>query len=336
MPSIPAASTVEAPVEVSVVVTTCGRLDLLDRSLDALTRQDFPASAYEVIIVDDEPDRNTLQLVAGWRARTLERGPRLVYVANDMAHGPAAARNRGWRIARAPVIAFTDDDTVPSTSWLRHGMAGFDEHTDVLCGRIEMPLPRVPTDYQREASHRVTAEFAACNCFCRRGVLDALDGFDERFRIGWREDSDLHFRLLKMNATIARSAQAVVVQPPRAEQWGASLFQLHKVSFDALLYKKHPELYRQKIRRLPWWEDYVVVGALLVAALGLSGGHEILAVTGAGAWLVLTSMLCIRRLRGTAKTPSHIADMLITSALMPPVAVFWRASGAIKYRVRFA
>jgi glycosyltransferase involved in cell wall biosynthesis len=336
MLSTPAANPVEATVEVSVVVTTNGRLDLLDRSLDALTRQDYPAGAYEVIIVDDEPDRNTLQLVAGWRARTLERGPRLVYIANETAHGPAAARNRGWRIARAPVIAFTDDDTVPSTSWLSQGMAGLDDQTDVVCGRIEMPLPRVPTDYQREASRCVTAEFAAANCFCRRGVLDALGGFDERFRIGWREDSDLHFRLLKMNATIARLPDAVVVQPPRPAPWGASLLQLHKVSFDALLYKKHPELYRQKIRRLPWWEDYAIVAALLVAGFGLAAGHEMLAVTGAGAWVVLTSMLCIRRLRGTAKTPSHIADMLVTSALMPPVAVFWRGLGAIKYRVRFA
>jgi hypothetical protein len=199
-----------------------------------------------------------------------------------------------------------------------------------------MPLPRVPTDYQREASRCATAEFAATNCFCRRGVLDALGGFDERFRLGWREDCDLHFRLLKMNAVIARSAHALVVHPPCSAPWGASLFQLHKISFDALLYKKHPELYRQKIRRLPCWEDYAIVGVLLVAAIGLAAEHEIVSVIGAGAWLVLTSMLCIRRLRGTAKTPSHVADMLVTSALMPPLAVFWRALGAIKYRVRFA
>jgi glycosyltransferase involved in cell wall biosynthesis len=336
MPTTTTTNTAETVVEVSVVVTTRGRLDLLDRSLDALTRQDFPAGAYEVIVVDDDPDRNTLQLVAGWRARTLERGPRLVYIANETAHGPAAARNRGWRIARAPVIAFTDDDSVPSISWLKHGMADLDDRTDVLCGRVEMPLPRVPTDYQREASRCTTAEFAASNCFCRRGVLDALDGFDERFRVGWREDSDLHFRLLKMNANIVHSPHAVVIQPPYPAPWGASLFQLHKISFDALLYKKHPELYRQKIRRLPWWEDYAVVGGLLIAGFGLAAGNEIVAVIGAGAWLVLTSMLCIRRLRGTAKTPSHIADMLVTSALIPPASIFWRALGAIKYRVRFA
>jgi uncharacterized membrane protein YqaE (UPF0057 family) len=28
----------------------------------------------------------------------------------------------------------------------------------------------------------------------------------------------------------------------------------------------------------------------------------------------------------------HIAEMLITSALIPPVAVFWRVVGAFRYR----
>jgi GT2 family glycosyltransferase len=319
----------EVAIAVSVVVTTNGRLDLLDRSLDALTRQDLRAP-YEVIVVDDEPSRNTLQLVAGWRARTLDHGARLVYVANDVVHGFAAARNRGWRVARAPIIAFTDDDTVPSPGWLAHGLAGFDTDTDVLCGRIETPAVRGHVEESEPP------EFVTANCFCRRGVLDALDGFDERFRAGWRADNDLHFRLLKMGARIARSASALVVHPLRPAPWGASLFQLHRLSFDALLYKKHPELYRQKIRRLPCWEDYAIVAALLVFATGLAIGHEILAVIGAGAWLVLTGIFCISRLRGQARTLSHVADMLITSALIPPVAVFWRLLGAIKYRVRFA
>jgi GT2 family glycosyltransferase len=321
----------EVAIEVSVVVPTSGRLDLLDRSLDALTRQDF-RGAYEVIIVDDEPSRNTFQLVAGWRARTLDRGVRLVYVANDGARGPAAARNRGWRAATAPIIAFTDDDTVPTPGWLTQGLAGFDAAIEVMCGRIETPPPRAgeATDGESEAP-----EFVAANCFCRRAVLDALDGFDERFRTGWRADSDLHFRLLKMGIRIARSASALVVHPVRPPAWGASLFQLHKISFDALLYKKHPELYRQKIRRLPCWEDYAIVAALLAGATGLAIGHEILAVTGAGAWLVLTGIFCIGRLRGKANTVSHVADMLVTSALIPPVAVFWRMLGAVRYRVRF-
>ncbi|MDL2357175.1 MAG: glycosyltransferase family A protein [Pseudomonadota bacterium] len=316
---------------VSVVVPTFGRLDLLDCSLDALTRQDLPAGTYEIIIVDGRPERNTLQLVAGWRARTLDRGPRLVYLANDGAEGAAAARNRGWRSATGAIIAFTDDDTVPATDWLRHGLAGFADDTDVLYGSVDTPHRVGATDDAGEAEETA---FEAANCFFRRDVLNALGGFDERFGGGWREASDLHFRLLEMHAAIVRAPQALVVHPQRPV-WGASLRGMRKVSLDALLYKKHPALYRQKIRRLPCWEDYAVVAALLAAVAGLAGGYEILAVTGCGAWLVLTAMSCIRRLHGRAQGAAHVADVLITSALMPPVAVFWRMVGAIKYRVRF-
>jgi len=37
-----------------------------------------------------------------------------------------------------------------------------------------------------------------------------------------------------------------------------------------------------------------------------------------------------------AMTPAHVAEMVITSALLPPLAVFWRLAGAVRYRVRFA
>jgi GT2 family glycosyltransferase len=325
-----------ATIAVSVVVPTCGRLDLLDRCLDALTRQTLGAVCYEVIIVDDEPNHNTLHLVAGWRARTVDRGPRLVYVSNAGPHGPAAARNRGWRSAQAPIIAFTDDDAVPSPAWLANGLAAFDDAVDALCGRIEMPLPAMPTDYQRDARLLETAEFVIANCFCRKSVLEKLDGFDERFTFPWREDSDLHFRLLEMRANIVRAPDALVVHPLRPAPWGVSVLQIKKITFDALLYKKHPHLYRQKIQGAPCWDYYATVAALLVALGGWLLGSTP-AVSAAGAvWLALTVRLCARRLSGTAKTVSHIAEMVVTSALIPPLAVFWRIAGAIRYRVRFA
>jgi glycosyltransferase involved in cell wall biosynthesis len=321
---------------VSVVVPTCGRLDLLDRCLDALTRQTLPSARYEVIIVDDEPNHNSLHLVAGWRARTLDRGPRLVYVSNAGPHGPAAARNRGWRIAQAQVIAFTDDDTVPSPAWLANGLAGFADGVDAICGRIEMPLPATPTDYQRDARLLETAEFVTANCFCRKEILERLEGFDERFTSPWREDSDLHFRLLDMNARIAHAPEALVVHPVRPAPWGVSLLQIKKMTFDALLYKKHPRRYRQKIQPAPRWDYYAIVASLLAALAGVVAGAAPLAAVGAAAWLTLTVRLCARRLSGTARTMSHVAEMIVTSALIPPLAVFWRVAGAIRYRVRFA
>jgi GT2 family glycosyltransferase len=319
---------------VSVVVPTCGRLELLERCLAALMHQSLAAQRYEVIVVDDQPDVQTRQLVAAWHARGA--GPAITYLPNNGRHGPAAARNLGWRASRAPIVAFTDDDTVPSPGWLRHGLDAFGDGVDALCGRVEMPLPASPTDYQRDAQQLESAEFVTANCFLRKSVLAALGGFDERFRLAWREDSDLHFGLLAMGARIARSAQALVVHPVRPAPWGVSLLQVRKIAFDALLYKKHPRLYRQKIRATPRWDYYTIVAAMLTALLAAAAGAMALAGAAAAVWGVATMLLFARRLRGTSLRLSHVAEMALTSALIPPLAVFWRLAGAIRYRVAFA
>jgi hypothetical protein len=75
---------------------------------------------------------------------------------------------------------------------------------------------------------------------------------------------------------------------------------------------------------------------LLLALAGLLAGLPVLAGLGFVAWLLLTGRLCAHRLRGAARTPAHVAEMVITSALLPPLAVFWRLAGAVRYRVRFA
>jgi glycosyltransferase involved in cell wall biosynthesis len=328
-------TTASSAILISVVVPTCGRMDLLDRCLDALARQTLPGTSFEVIVVDDEPSHNTLHLVAGWRTRTLERGPRLVYLPNSNRHGPAAARNLGWRSAQAPIIAFTGEDTVPSPSWLAQGLAAFGDEVDVLCGRLDAPLPARPTEAQRAAHQAASDTFCVANCFCRRRLLEALDGFDERFEQAGHCDADLHFRLLARGARIVRAPEALVVQPVLPAPWGASLGRTREAVFDALLYKKHPRLYRERIAAAPPWDHYFAVAALVVALGALLAGANTLALLAGLAWLALTARLCLQRLRGTAHTVSHIADVVLTSALIPPLSVFWRLAGAIRYRVRF-
>jgi len=317
---------------ISVVLPTWGRMDLLDRCLDALTRQSLPGDLYEVIVVDDEPNHNTLHLVAGWRARMLDRGPRLVYLPNSSQHGPAAARNLGWRSARAPIIAFTGEDTVPAPGWLAHGLAGLTDKVDVLCGQLDIP-PAPPSSQPGQAADD---GFSVTNCFCRKTLLEQLKGFDERFEQAAHCDADLHFRLLALDARIVHAPEARVVLPVQPMRWGASLARTRDVVFDALLYKKHPQLYRERIAATPPWDDYLAVAALLVALGALLAGNSGLALFAGLGWLALTARLCRQRLRGVTHTASHIADVVVTSALIPPLAVFWRLLGAIRYRVRFS
>src|SRR4051812_41746778 len=178
---------------VSVVVPTCGRRELLERCLAALEAQSLPREQYEIVVVED-----------------VKR------------EGPATARNRGWRKARAALIAFTDDDCVPDRHWLENGLRAL-QGSDAVCGRVVMPLPARPTDYERDAQGLERAEFVTANLLCRKEALERVGGFDERFRLAWREDSDLHFSLLQAGARIVRAADAVVVHPVRPAGWGVSL-----------------------------------------------------------------------------------------------------------------
>jgi hypothetical protein len=55
----------------------------------------------------------------------------------------------------------------------------------------------------------------------------------------------------------------------------------------------------------------------------------------AAGWSMLSTYLCLQRLRGTAKSASNVMEILLTSLLLPPLAVFWRLVGALRFRVGF-
>jgi hypothetical protein len=115
-----------------------------------------------------------------------------------------------------------------------------------------------------------------------------------------------------------------------------SISQQKKILFDALLYKKHPNLYREKIRAQARWDYYAIVALLLAIPMGLALGSTTLAVIGVAGWLFMTTRFCLKRLQGTSKSLSHIGEMIVTSAVIPPCALFWRMVGAWRFRVAFA
>jgi len=315
---------------VSVVIPTRGRPELLRRCLDALLAQDFD-NAYEVVVVDDGDDPSTGQLIVGLdpSGRCIRR------LATSTPRGPAAARNIGWRAASGQIVAFTDDDCIPHRHWLQNGLAAFTDGIAAASGSILVPLPENPTDYERNAHGLQYSEFATANCFYRRDILDEAGGFDERFTAPWREDSDLHFRMIARNARLGRAMGAIVSHPLQDPPFAVSVRQQRKSMFNALLYKKHPELYRRRIQPAPPWQYYtIVLVALAAVGFGL-GGRSRSAAVAAGLWTGLTGRFCTVRLKGTSHHPFHVVEMILTSILIPPLAVFWRLRGAIKFRVFF-
>lgn len=328
-------------LRISVVIPTCRRPDLLCRCLAAVFAQRMVPGSFEIIVVDDGHTDDTLAAVEAFRARG--QGPVLRFIRPRQGRGPAVARNAGWRAAYGKVIAFTDDDTVPHPDWLAHGERALVPGLVALCGRVAVPPLQVsrdrkayrPTDHELMTRGLEMAEFVTANAFVRRSALLTVGGFDERFQRAWREDSDLQFRLLRDAGPVGRTRDAVVLHPVRAERWGVCLRQQKNVFYDALLYKKHPRLYRERILAAPPWNYYGIVGLTLAAptlwALDI-GGSAVVSLLLAGVGVL---QLAARRLKKTVRTPEHVAEMVLTSALIPFLSVYWRLRGAIHFRVMF-
>jgi GT2 family glycosyltransferase len=320
-----------------VVVPTCKRPELLARCLDALLAQDFDAQDYEIIVADDANCPATARQVTliAEKARLLGCTVRYIPLSSSCSHGPAAARNAGWRAACGEIIAFTDDDCIPQEQWLQAGVAAMADGVTGVAGNLVLPLEGVPTDYEYNAAQLGKNDFVTANCFYRRAALQEVGGFDERFTSAWREDTDLAFTLLAQGAKFTTAPDAVVIHPVRPAPWGVSIRQQRKSMFNALLYKKHPALYRQKIQAAPPWRYYVILCALLTALIGVLSGAWLLALAGLLLWLGLTAHFCWQRLRHTSHAPRHVAEMIVTSMLIPPLSIFWRLYGAVKFRVFF-
>jgi cellulose synthase/poly-beta-1,6-N-acetylglucosamine synthase-like glycosyltransferase len=239
-------------------------------------------------------------------------------------------------MAHGEIIAFTDDDCVPDSGWLVRGLTPFcDPLIVAVTGQTVVPLPDRPTDHERNTAGLEQSEFLTANCFCRRTALEAVGGFDEQFTMAWREDSDLHFRLLDSGGRIVREPSAVVVHPVRPAPFGHSLREQRKAMFDALLFRKHPGHFRERIRpRCPVFY-YALLAAAVACLAGLLLGQQFLAFT-CGAVLVGGVLwLAASRLSGASRAPRHVVEMLITSAAIPFLSIYWRLYGGVRYGVLF-
>jgi glycosyltransferase involved in cell wall biosynthesis len=117
---------------VSVVVCSLNGARTIDRCLAALAAQTID-EPFEVIVVDDGSTDATAEVAE-------RRGVHLIRHATNQ--GLAAARNTGVSAARAPIVAFTDDDCVPSPTWLKELLKAYDDPAVVACGGAVVPVRR--------------------------------------------------------------------------------------------------------------------------------------------------------------------------------------------------
>ncbi len=76
---------------------------------------------------------------------------------------------------------------------------------------------------------------------------------------------------------------------------------------------------------------YVAVLGMAVFVAGAVARSPLVAAAGAAAWTAMSAWFAARRLKGSALTGTHIAEMIVTSALIPPLSIYWRIRGSIRF-----
>jgi HAD superfamily hydrolase (TIGR01662 family) len=323
------------PTSADVVIPTIGRQSLA-ALVAALDRADGSLPG-RVILVDDRKDRST-PLPIGHPSSDLTARLRLL---PGPGAGPAAARNIGWRASSATWVAFLDDDVVPNAAWVRQlveDLGSAEGGVGGIQGSVHVPLPsnRPPTDWERNLKGLERAVWITADMAYRRGVLEKVNGFDERFPHAYREDADLALRVLRAGYRIVRGSRSVTHLVRPADRWVSLRLQSGNAD-DAAMLILHGLRWRREAHvpagRRPF--HFLVTAAALVAAVGVATRRRKLTRVGAWSWLAANAEYAWRRISPGPRTLAEVVTVLMTTPLLGPAATYhWVGGFARALRMR--
>jgi glycosyltransferase involved in cell wall biosynthesis len=222
----------------SILIPTRNRAALLPRLLGTLDAAQAEAQVdLEIIIVDNGSTDGTAAVLDRWAAA--RPGRVRLFVEQP---GRSRALNRALPVARAPLLAFTDDDVEVTPNWIRSLVAFFAAHPeyDAAMGRVCVP-PDVadPVTLERVAHYPGTLPLFdagdavrdvpymwGCNMAVRRRAVETVGPYDERLGVGASglyEDAEFAERIRRAGMRIGYMPDVVVyhsVDPARlTRQW---------------------------------------------------------------------------------------------------------------------
>lgn len=187
---------------ISVIVVTYNRRLLLERCINTLLSQNYDGE-YEIIVIDDCSKDGTSDFV---KERYRKR---VTLVKNQQEEGLRVNKNKGIKIAKGDIIAFTDDDCMVAKDWLKEiegSLVSYD-----FVGGVVLPSPdtKFPCWWKRSldwmvgVSSNPSLKFLplGSNLAFKKGVIERIGGFDTsvrhiKGRLLFGEDKDIIKRAL--------------------------------------------------------------------------------------------------------------------------------------------
>lgn len=216
--------------DLSFVIPTYNRSNLLPTCLEALDREYRAGCVFEVVLVDDGSTDGTVELVRGLRSQFAMQ----VEVLQQQNRGPAAARNRGVEAAQGELVVFMGDDIIVQPGYVRAMRSEYDSGSSSprgVLGHTRYSPDSIPTPFGRWLDSGVGLQFAyrrakpgeplhftlfySSNLLVPRVYIIEAGGFNPAFRHAAYEDTELGYRLTRSGFQLyyAPNATAIHVHP---------------------------------------------------------------------------------------------------------------------------
>lgn len=202
---------------VSVIIPVCNDSKRLEVCLDALEKQTYPQSLYEVVVVDNNSQESVESVVGKFsQARS----------TTEKQFWSYAARNKGISVAKGDILAFTDSDCLPAHDWIEKGVDNLLRHENcgIVGGRVDVLFknPNQPTAVELyegatafpQKKYIEVHHFAVtANLFTFRKVVDKVGGFDQKLESAG--DRDWGERVAVANYKLVYADDVRVEHPAR-------------------------------------------------------------------------------------------------------------------------
>jgi Glycosyl transferase family 2/Sulfotransferase family len=197
--------------DVSVMITTRGRPELVRETLATVVTQTYPGDIEILVVHDQEPPDEGLNKLSA-------AGRQIRAVANEGTPGLAGARNFGLGLLHGEYIATCDDDDLWHPDKLRLQLERMIHEPDLLAVgsgiRYLLPDNKIQDwpgragriSYELLLRNRVK-ELHSSTLVMRRETFTKVGGYDEKLPYGYSEDYDWVLRMAKAGGL------GLVVQP---------------------------------------------------------------------------------------------------------------------------
>jgi len=194
-------------ITASLIIPTHNRSALLKKMLDTLELQAFPLQNFQVIVVADGCNDNTVEMASNYKANFN------LIVCELPGRGAASARNKGASMANGQYLIFADDDMELSTDFIKEHVASHTNENTVVIGYSPFKLESKASiqrltlrewweekfQEMRRKDHRFKYDnLTSGNFSISAALFKKLNGFTTSLLC--REDYELGYRLIKAAA----------------------------------------------------------------------------------------------------------------------------------------